>query len=96
MPEVLIKNRDQRVEVNPAHSLLNNFLIQQVPIATICGGKARCGRCRIKVLAGSEGMTPLREPEKKRLTPEELAQGWRLACQNHALRDLIVEIPDPV
>jgi ferredoxin len=94
MPQVFIKNRDTTIEISSGHSLLNNFLMQQVPIQTKCGGKAMCGRCRIKVIKGQEGLTPVRDPERLRLGTKLLAENWRLACQNHALRDITIEIPD--
>ncbi len=46
-------------------------------ISLPCGGKGRCGKCRVKTLEGAPA--PL-ERERELLTPEELAEGWRLAC----------------
>jgi uncharacterized 2Fe-2S/4Fe-4S cluster protein (DUF4445 family) len=42
-----------------------------------CGGKGICGKCRVRV---SGGVNPPSENERDLLTPEELADGWRLAC----------------
>lgn len=95
MPKINITNRKQTIEYRHGFSLLNTFLMQDIPIKTVCGGKARCGACRILVLQGNEKITPLREAEAKRLGPELLAAGWRLACQNHILGDITVEIPEP-
>lgn len=92
-PEIYIKNLNKRITINPAFSLLNNFLMQEIPIQTVCGGKAQCGRCRIKILEGGEFLTPMRDPERNRLGEELIKQNWRLSCQNHTLRDLVIEIP---
>jgi hypothetical protein len=35
----------------------------------------------------------MRELEKNRLGEELIKDNWRLACQNHTLRDLVIEIP---
>ncbi|MGV1099669.1 2Fe-2S iron-sulfur cluster-binding protein [Thiovibrio sp. JS02] len=94
-PEIHIKNRDLLVTVNPAFSLLNNYLMQDIPIQTLCGGKAKCGRCRFKVLEGGKHLSPVRPAEIARLGEELIAAGWRLSCQSHALRNVVIELPDP-
>jgi uncharacterized 2Fe-2S/4Fe-4S cluster protein (DUF4445 family) len=43
-----------------------------------CGGQGRCRGCRVRLLEGSAPITPEQE---EILSPEELADGWRLACQ---------------
>lgn len=45
---------------------------------TSCGGRGKCGKCRVKVLAGD--CTPPGDDEKTLLPAEELARGVRLAC----------------
>ena len=93
-PQVFIANRSLTVTVNPAFSLLNNYLMQNIPIQTLCGGKAACGRCRFRVLEGASGLSPVRPAEIARLGEGLIAAGWRLSCQSHALRDLTIELPE--
>ena len=93
-PRVFIRNRSLTVTVNPAFSLLNNYLMQNIPIQTRCGGKAGCGRCRFRVLAGASHLSPLRPAETACLGEALIAAGWRLSCQSHALRDITIELPD--
>jgi uncharacterized 2Fe-2S/4Fe-4S cluster protein (DUF4445 family) len=54
-----------------------------------CGGRGRCRGCRIKVLAGrlDHGAE-----DAGVFTPEELQQGWRLACRAKAGEDLVIEL----
>lgn len=54
-----------------------------------CGGRGRCRRCRVKVLAGQLPVTPEQETL---LSPGELAAGWRLGCHSFAVGDLTLEI----
>ncbi|HOC54873.1 MAG TPA: ASKHA domain-containing protein [Verrucomicrobiota bacterium] len=54
-----------------------------------CGGRGRCKGCKVRVLAGS---LPISEEERQKLTPAELAGGWRLACRGRAERDLKIEL----
>jgi len=93
MPIITIANHDLTIPANPGQSLLNNFLINQAPIHTICGGKARCGCCRIKILSGAAATTKVNDLEVARLGRELIDAGWRLACQTHTLRDLTIYVP---
>ncbi len=54
-----------------------------------CGGHGECKKCRVKLLKGD---LPLTEDEQRILKPEELAEGWRLACRCAALADMTLEI----
>ena len=54
-----------------------------------CGGRGRCKGCKIKVLAG---VLPVSEEERLRLSPAELADGWRLACRGRAEGDLKIDL----
>lgn len=54
-----------------------------------CGGRGRCKRCRVKVLAGR--LAPA-EADLQRLSQSELDAGWRLACQARADDDLKLEL----
>lgn len=93
-PRVFIANRSLTVTVNPAYSLFNNYLMQGVPVQTLCGGKAGCGRCRFRVLEGAAHLSPVRPAEIARLGERLIAGGWRLSCQSHALRDVTIELPE--
>ncbi|OPY78740.1 MAG: Na(+)-translocating NADH-quinone reductase subunit F [Syntrophorhabdus sp. PtaU1.Bin058] len=45
-----------------------------------CGGKGKCGKCKVKIEAGLHELAPPTETELKHLLPEEIGQGYRLAC----------------
>jgi Na+-transporting NADH:ubiquinone oxidoreductase subunit F len=94
MPEIRIANRGISLIINPAFSLLNNYLMQNIPIQTLCGGKAACGRCRFRVIDGASGLSPVRPAEIARLGEASIRAGWRLSCQTHALRDATIELPE--
>ncbi len=70
---------------------VGEFLIRQgIYIDQPCGGTGLCGKCRV-ILSGS-----VPEPtskEKKIFTPEELASGYRLACQTKTSGDMEISIP---
>jgi uncharacterized 2Fe-2S/4Fe-4S cluster protein (DUF4445 family) len=62
-----------------------------VELVSLCGGEGSCGRCKVQVLAG-----PISEPtptEREALSPQELEDGYRLACQAYALGDCKLRVP---
>ncbi|HAA90792.1 MAG TPA: ferredoxin [Peptococcaceae bacterium] len=55
-----------------------------------CGGRGKCGKCRVKILDGAGQPTPV---EEKHLEREEIEKGIRLACMTVVQGDLVVELP---
>ena len=60
-------------------------------IETPCGGAATCGKCRVRITAGT---APPADRDAEFFSKAELADGWRLACQMSLCDDTIVSIPD--
>ncbi|OQY90458.1 MAG: hypothetical protein B6D41_09755, partial [Chloroflexi bacterium UTCFX4] len=59
-------------------------------IDSTCGGRGTCGKCKVRV---TEGNAPIREADRKFLSPTELNDGWRLSCRAVLHSDCVVEIP---
>ncbi|MFH0911678.1 MAG: ASKHA domain-containing protein [Planctomycetota bacterium] len=72
-------------------TLLEAARLAGVPIAATCGGKALCGKCRVRVIGDEIPGDPGHEHA---LSPAELESGWRLACRVTVERDLVVEVPE--
>ncbi|BBO92423.1 hypothetical protein DSCOOX_56030 [Desulfosarcina ovata subsp. ovata] len=64
-----------------------------IDIRADCGGSGVCGKCRVLV-DPAENFSSLTPAELKMLTPEQLADGSRLACQARATGEGTVTIPD--
>ncbi len=62
-----------------------------VALNSVCGGRGTCGQCRIRVLKGD--VSPLSDREKASLKEDDIADGFRLACQTRPLSDLKVYVP---
>src|ERR1035441_8737017 len=54
-----------------------------------CGGYSQCGGCRVHVI---EGNVPVTSDMREVLSPEELADGWRLACQASVTGRVVLRI----
>jgi adenylate cyclase len=52
-----------------------------VPHLSVCGGKARCSTCRVRVLSGAEGLAAPTESEMQLLRRIGAEPDVRLACQ---------------
>jgi uncharacterized 2Fe-2S/4Fe-4S cluster protein (DUF4445 family) len=52
-----------------------------VPIATACVGKATCGLCRVKIVAGEEHLPKLNAAEERHLGNTYFITKLRLSCQ---------------
>lgn len=59
-------------------------------IDSTCGGRGTCGKCKVRVV---EGNSPIREADRKFLSPTELNDGWRLSCRAVLHSDCVVDIP---
>ncbi len=76
----------------PAHtSLLDACRQAGVALESPCGGGGTCGKCRV-VVSGDAG--PLTEAERRHLSPKEIEDGYRLACQAVVEDDLLVRVPE--
>ncbi|MFX1312236.1 MAG: ASKHA domain-containing protein [Promethearchaeota archaeon] len=71
------------------YEILTNL---KIPIQTICGGSGTCGKCKILIQRGKEYLSPITDNEKKFLTPDELKNGWRLACQTKVKKSHIEKL----
>ena len=88
-----IDNAEQTYPLKRGYSLLNNLLLNNIVTHSKCGGKAICGRCRIKITAGIEHCNKPLPEERGILNSEQIDQGWRLACQTQCIRDIRFYIP---
>ncbi len=84
-------------ECNLTTSVLNVLLRNRFPIATLCGGRASCGRDLIRIREGSEFFSPKRDTEARRLAAlaadgEPSGTDIRLACQSYVRGDVVIEV----
>ena len=61
-----------------------------IAIDSTCGGHGTCKKCKVRVV---EGELPVSTVDPRAFTPDELNDGWRLACRAPARGDLVIEVP---
>jgi Na+-transporting NADH:ubiquinone oxidoreductase subunit F len=87
---VAINNGFKNISIKQGTSLLVGLARNGIFIPSACGGNARCGYCKVKII--SDGNAPI-AAENPLLSPEEKKACMRLACQLKVQNDLEIEIP---
>jgi uncharacterized 2Fe-2S/4Fe-4S cluster protein (DUF4445 family) len=77
----------KEVKINEGTPLID--VLHEYGIEFPCGGKGRCGKCRVKVLEGEIGMM---ETHRQKLEELDLSQEWRLACMSVCTGPLTLEV----
>ena len=80
----------RRVRVPHGVTLFDAASWNGIAIDSTCGGHGTCKKCRVRVLDAAEAPSEL---DARAFTPDELADGWRLACRAQALADTRVDVP---
>ncbi len=80
---------ERRVSAPYNSNLLRVSLREQGGIPFKCGGGV-CGTCKCRIVLGVENTDAVKPKERKHLDEEQLAQGYRMACQTFVLGDIAV------
>jgi adenylate cyclase len=80
------------VEIEPGQTLLEASRAAGVPHASVCGGRARCSTCRVRIEQGREGLPPAEGAEAATLKAIGAPVDVRLACQVRPTRHLTVSL----
>jgi adenylate cyclase len=89
---IRIKDTGKEIPSSPAISILNLLQRNDVEIQTLCGGRAQCGRCMIRILSGAEKMNKKNRREIVRLKAMHAGSDMRLACQSYTRGDVEIRI----
>lgn len=86
-------NQQREICVISGGKLLDYLLSNEIRIPSACAGAGTCGLCKVVVTSGGGSTLPT---EHARLSPEEISQGVRLACQLSVKEDLSLTLPDDI
>ncbi|MDX1687577.1 MAG: ASKHA domain-containing protein [Candidatus Promineifilaceae bacterium] len=79
---------DKSVRVATGTLLSEAAQLAGIDLNQPCGGQGRCGRCAVRITEGS-----VRRRSTLRLSAEDVAQGYALACQAVVEGDVNVSVP---
>lgn len=80
----------QEVRVPPGVSVFDAASWNGLAIDSTCGGHGTCKKCKIQVV---EGDVPISRLDIRAFTPDQLNEGWRLACVARANSNLKIDVP---
>jgi ferredoxin len=93
---VFLTNDGKTVTASPNSNLLRISLREQGGIPFKCGG-GLCGTCKCRIEKGLENTDAIKPKERKHLTEEQFAAGYRMACQTFVNGNVSVSwTPRPV
>jgi ferredoxin len=95
VPRVTIQGLGEPVvvEVADGTTLFEAGARAAAGIETACVGKGTCGLCRVKIVAGTEHLTPYSDEERKHLGNVYHLTRVRLACRSRLTGgDVAIEI----
>ena len=87
---VTFQPRGRAVFVLPGTKMLEAAARAGMTVETPCGGQGTCGKCRVQV---TRGACEPGEAERAIFSEDELADGWRLACQASICEEAVVDVP---
>ena len=79
------------VKVNPGATLLEISRMNGIPHASVCGGRARCSTCRVRVAQGLDSLDPAGKAETTVLHRIQADADTRLACQIRPEENIAVQ-----
>ena len=81
----------RRAEIKETETLLAAAQSSGVDLVAICGGDGSCGTCRVRLIDGE--LSALTSTEEYELSADDVAAGYRLACQARPQSDVRIDIP---
>jgi uncharacterized 2Fe-2S/4Fe-4S cluster protein (DUF4445 family) len=81
----------KRISLSKPVNGLKAIIDAGIGIKSVCAGKGTCGKCRVIIL--NKEKKQVNRQEQEILSPEEISDGIRLACQQIFDRDLTIYIP---
>ena len=101
---VIFQPSGRRGYIEEGKTLKEASVALGVEIEGICGEKAICGKCKVRIEEGvfekygitssREHLSPMRPTERKFFNLQQERGGYRLACQAHILGDVIIFVPE--
>ncbi len=86
----LVHSSGRTVSIVPGATVLEMLRANRIAHASVCGGRARCTTCRIRVTRGLAGLPAPAALEAEALARIHAPEGLRLACQIRPTVDITI------
>ncbi len=93
MIHITLESAEGRVITAAEPSLLLRVSIREKGGIPFKCGAGLCGTCKCQVTAGREHLDAIKPKERKHLSDEDFAAGWRMACQTFISGDITISWP---
>ncbi|MDB5797161.1 MAG: ferredoxin [Paucimonas sp.] len=90
-----VTNGGKVVQATENSNLLRISLREKGGIPFKCGG-GLCGTCRCMIEAGRDNLDAVKDKERRHLNEDDLAQGYRMACQTFVVKGAVSVSWNPV
>src|SRR5262250_897197 len=88
--DLVFVTNDTKVRVPAGVTVFDAASWNAIAIDSTCGGHGTCKKCKVRIASGS---VPVSSLDTRAFSPDELRDGWRLACRAEATTDLQIEVP---
>jgi uncharacterized 2Fe-2S/4Fe-4S cluster protein (DUF4445 family) len=88
--DLVFVTNDTKVRVPAGVTVFDAASWNGIAIDSTCGGHGTCKKCKVRI---ADGAVPVSSLDARAFSPDELRDGWRLACRAEATTDLHIEVP---
>jgi len=88
--DLTFESHDKQVRVPAGVTVFDAASWNGIAIDSTCGGHGTCRKCKVQIL---DGTVPVGRLDTRAFEPEQLRQGWRLACIANATESLRIHVP---
>lgn len=82
------------VHVDKGSALMDAGIQAGVEIDSYCGRNCSCTTCKVIVVKGAKGLSPMAADERDVLGAKRCAEGYRLSCQAKVRGVVHVRVPE--
>jgi len=82
------------IKIDRPISILEAARLAGVQLDSLCGGRQRCGKCKVILKGHLPPLSPPDDVERKLLGDRLISEGYRLACNTIAQGSLAVLVPE--
>lgn len=91
MPYIRFVKNLPEIRVEDGAHLMDELLRAGMAVASSCHGDGVCGKCRIRILEGSENLSQIGELERMLRERLRVPTEFRISCQTRVHGDILID-----